>query len=100
MTIHPLSLLEKTTALSKLKSWSLEASGKAIHKSFSFKDFNQAWGFMARVALLAEKLDHHPEWANVYNKVDIRLTTHDCLDLSDRDIRLAGMIEQIALSCK
>ena len=55
---------------------------------------------MARVALLAEKLDHHPEWANVYNKVDIRLTTHDCLDLSDRDIRLAGMIEQIALSCK
>ena len=61
----------------------------AISKRFVFTDFNQAWGFMNRVALVAEKMDHHPEWFNVYNKVDVTLSTHDCGGLSDKDIKLA-----------
>ena len=65
----------------------------AIMRQFRFKDFSAAWGFMARVALLAEQQDHHPEWFNVYNRVDIVLTTHDAHGLSDRDIRLARAID-------
>ncbi|XP_039890470.1 pterin-4-alpha-carbinolamine dehydratase isoform X2 [Simochromis diagramma] len=69
----------------------------AIYKEFIFKDFNQAFGFMSRVALHAEKLDHHPEWFNVYNKVQITLSTHDCGGLSQRDISLATLIDQASL---
>jgi 4a-hydroxytetrahydrobiopterin dehydratase len=68
----------------------------AIHKSFKFADFNQAWGFMTRVALAAEKADHHPEWFNVYNKVDITLSTHDAGGLSDKDVALAKVINSAA----
>ena len=67
----------------------------AIEREFRFKDFAQAWGFMSRVALLAEKQDHHPEWSNVYNKVSITLTTHDAGGLSDRDIKLARAIDAL-----
>jgi 4a-hydroxytetrahydrobiopterin dehydratase len=70
-------------------------AGAAISKLFTFKDFNQAWGFMCRVALLAEKRDHHPEWRNVWNKVEITLTTHDAGGLSGRDFELATAIEQL-----
>lgn len=74
--------------------WKLVEGGRdAIQKSFQFKDFNQAFGFMARVALKAEKMDHHPEWFNVYNKVDITLSSHDVQGLSERDIKLANFIE-------
>ncbi|XP_019737690.1 pterin-4-alpha-carbinolamine dehydratase isoform X1 [Hippocampus comes] len=69
----------------------------AIYKEFLFKDFNQAFGFMSRVALQAEKMDHHPEWFNVYNKVQITLSTHDCGGLSQRDITLATFIDQASL---
>jgi 4a-hydroxytetrahydrobiopterin dehydratase len=77
----------------KLPDWQLE--GEHLKRSFRFKDFNEAWGFMNRVALLAEAQDHHPEWFNVYNKVDIALTTHDAGGLSARDMRLAKAIDAL-----
>ncbi|XP_044078668.1 pterin-4-alpha-carbinolamine dehydratase 2-like [Siniperca chuatsi] len=70
----------------------------AIFKELHFKTFNQAFGFMSRVALQAEKMNHHPEWFNVYNKVQITLTTHDCGGLSKRDIKMAKFIDKISLS--
>lgn len=74
--------------------WKLaEGDRDAIQKSFKFKDFNQAFGFMSRIALQAEKMDHHPEWFNVYNRVDVTLSTHECQGLSTRDIKLAAFIE-------
>merc|ERR1711928_305966 len=75
--------------------WSLVENRDAIYKEFQFKDFNQAWGFMSRVALQAEKMDHHPEWFNVYNKVQITLSSHDVNGLSQRDVRLANFIENV-----
>ena len=82
-------------ALAELPGWDPVEGRDAIQKSFKFKDFSQAWGFMTRVALAAEAMDHHPEWANVYNKVEIVLTTHDCGGLSERDIRLARKIDNL-----
>ncbi|XP_022618031.1 pterin-4-alpha-carbinolamine dehydratase 2 isoform X1 [Seriola dumerili] len=70
----------------------------AIFKELHFKTFNQAFGFMSRVALQAEKMNHHPEWFNVYNKVQITLTTHDCGGLSKRDIKMAKFIDKVSLS--
>ena len=67
----------------------------AIYKEFLFNDFNQAFGFMTRVALKADKVDHHPEWFNVYNKVQITLATHDCGGLSTRDVNMANFIESL-----
>ncbi len=72
--------------------WVLAADRKSIHQSFKFKDFNEAWAFMSRVALMAEKLDHHPEWSNVYNKVEITLSTHDAGGLTALDLKLATAI--------
>ena len=91
---------ERNTALSSLhKAGWTEVEGRdAIYKEFLFKDFNQAFGFMARVALKAEKMDHHPEWFNVYNKVHITLSTHDCSGLSENDVQLANFIETAANS--
>lgn len=77
-----------------LPDWTLD--GEHLKRSYRFKDFNQAWGFMARVALLAEVQDHHPEWFNVYNRVEIALTTHDAGGLSARDVRLAKAIDALA----
>ena len=91
--VEPLSADERRAALAKLKGWT-EAPGRdAIAKTFTFADFNEAFGFMARVALSAEKLDHHPEWFNVYNRVDVTLTTHECGGLSERDVALATFID-------
>ena len=74
--------------------WSLDTSGRdAIKKEFKFKDFNQAFGFMARVAMKAEKMDHHPEWFNVYNRVDVLLSSHDVNGLSQRDINMAKAMD-------
>eukprot|EP00547_Thalassionema_nitzschioides_P014835 CAMPEP_0194247990 /NCGR_PEP_ID=MMETSP0158-20130606/17361_1 /TAXON_ID=33649 /ORGANISM="Thalassionema nitzschioides, Strain L26-B" /LENGTH=134 /DNA_ID=CAMNT_0038984153 /DNA_START=33 /DNA_END=434 /DNA_ORIENTATION=- len=75
-------------------SWIEVRGGKAIHKSFEFTDFSQAWAFMSRSALLAEKNDHHPEWFNVYNRVDVTLTTHDCGGVSTKDIALAEAMDE------
>jgi 4a-hydroxytetrahydrobiopterin dehydratase len=76
--------------------WAALEDRDAVKKTFVFGDFNAAWGFMSRVALAAEKADHHPEWFNVYNKVEITLTTHDADGLSGRDIALAEIIDRMA----
>jgi 4a-hydroxytetrahydrobiopterin dehydratase len=81
------------SALSGLKGWTRAAG--SISKPFTFADFSEAWGFMSRVALLAEKRDHHPEWRNVWNKVEITLSTHDVGGLSDRDLAFARAIEEL-----
>jgi 4a-hydroxytetrahydrobiopterin dehydratase len=93
--IAKLSAAERTQALKELSQWQAAKEGAAIARSFEFKNFSEAWGFMARVALLAESQDHHPEWFNVYNKVDIALSTHDCGGLSARDIKLAKSIDAL-----
>jgi 4a-hydroxytetrahydrobiopterin dehydratase len=83
-------------ALAKdLPHWSMVDGRDAITRSVSFADFSAAWGFMARVALLAEKHDHHPEWSNVWNRVEITLTTHDAGGLSARDVALAKGIDAL-----
>ncbi len=79
-------------ALSALAGWSHDAEADAIVRAFAFKDFSEAFGFMTRVALLAEKAGHHPEWSNVYSKVRISLTTHDVGGLSQKDVDLAKRI--------
>ncbi len=92
--VAKLTEAQRAELLPTLPGWEPDAARDGIRKSFRFKDFTQAFGFMARVALLAEKADHHPEWFNVYNRVDILLTTHDADGLSMRDIELARAIEQ------
>lgn len=94
--VEKLNDAARKRALSDLSLWSLNEDRDAIQRAFKFKNFSEAWGFMARVALLAEAQDHHPEWSNVYNKVDIILTTHDCDGLSERDVRLAKSIDAVA----
>ena len=86
----------RTSALGTLTGWSEVPGRDAIAKSFKFADFNAAFAFMARVALKAEKMDHHPEWFNVYNKVDIVLSTHDVGGLTKRDIELAAFADAAA----
>ena len=87
---------ERAEALGCLEGWE-EAEGRdAIRKSFAFRNFSQAWGFMSRSALLAEKMDHHPEWFNVYNKVDVLLSTHDAGGLSMLDVRMAKAMDAFA----
>jgi len=86
---------ERAGMPAKLPDWTMHATRDAIERRFKFRDFNQAWGFMARVALLAEQQDHHPEWSNVYNRVDILLTTHDAGGLSLRDVKLAAAIDAL-----
>ena len=85
---------EIVAALAGLSGWA--RAGNAISKTFTFKDFGAAWGFMSRVALLAEKRDHHPDWRNVWNKVEISLSTHDAGGLSGLDFELAGAIDRAA----
>ena len=83
-------------ALARLQGWRAAEGREAIVKSYRFKDFGEAFAVMTRVALAAEKLDHHPEWFNVYNRVEVILTTHDAAGLSERDIRLAHAIDELA----
>ena len=87
---------ERAGALRQLSGWS-EAKGRdAISKTFTFKDFNEAFGFMARAALIAEKMDHHPEWSNVYKTVHVTLSTHDAGGVTELDIKLAQAMDRIA----
>lgn len=95
MAIAPLTDDEARSALATLPLWQRTDDGLAISRSVRFADFAEAFGFMTRVAILAEKADHHPEWFNVYNRVDIRLTTHDAGGLSVRDVALAKAIDAI-----
>jgi 4a-hydroxytetrahydrobiopterin dehydratase len=76
--------------------WTLEDGGKALVRTIKFKDFSEAFGFLTRVALYAEKVDHHPEFANVWNRVDFRLTTHDADGVTERDLKLAAAINRLA----
>ena len=96
MPVEELNQEERDSWMRALPEWSLAREGKAIERSFEFADFSEAFAFMARVALIAEKRDHHPEWFNVYNKVDITLTTHDAKGLSQRDVDLARQIDAAA----
>ena len=82
--------------LAQLNGWALAADGLAINRSYRFADFCTAFAFMTRVALAAEKADHHPEWFNVYNRVDVRLTTHDANGLTGRDFALAAVADAAA----
>ena len=86
---------DRAEALAKLPGWRLTEGRDALAKSFKFKDFNAAFGFMTQVALIAEKQDHHPEWSNVWNKVEITLSTHDAGGLTLRDVKLAGAIDDL-----
>lgn len=91
-----LSEKARADALAELSDWSLVDDRDAIHRGFRFADFRQAFGFMAQVALLAEKMDHHPEWKNVWNSVDVTLSTHDAGGLTELDLRLARAMDRIA----
>ncbi|HEU4959554.1 MAG TPA: 4a-hydroxytetrahydrobiopterin dehydratase [Sphingomonas sp.] len=93
--VEHLSEAERADALDGLPDWDYVEERDAIARSFAFADFNEAFGFMTRVALLAEKANHHPEWSNVWNRVEITLTTHDAGGLSERDIELAEAIEAL-----
>ncbi len=95
MPVERLTDAELADALRRLPGWRLDADGRGIARSFAFADFVEAFGFMSRVALLAERADHHPEWSNVYNRVEIRLTTHDAGGMSRRDIALATQIDAL-----
>jgi 4a-hydroxytetrahydrobiopterin dehydratase len=93
--VAPLDAAARAALPATLPGWSLVEGRDAIRRGFRFKDFSEAWGFMARVALLAEAQDHHPEWSNVWNRVEIVLTTHDAGGLSARDVRLAQAIDAL-----
>lgn len=87
---------QRDAALAGLEGWQLLDDRDAIRKQFRFADFNGAFGWMARVALMAEKLDHHPEWSNVYNRVEVVLSTHDAGGLTGLDVELARFMDRIA----
>ena len=91
-----LSPAQRTEAFPALSQWSLVEGRDAITRTLQFGDFSEAWGFMSRVALKAEQLNHHPEWRNVYRTVEITLSTHDCGGLSVLDLQLARFIDRAA----
>lgn len=93
--VDRLSAAEMRQAMARLKGWKRVRGRDAIRKEYRFKDFNEAFGFMGRIALMAEKMDHHPEWLNVYNRVEITLSTHDAGGVSARDVELARFIDSI-----
>ena len=95
LTVPELSDEDRERLLADHPEWTLTREGKAIERTFQFGDFSEAWGFMSRVALLAESHDHHPEWFNVYAKVEITLTTHDAGGLSTRDANMARAIDRL-----
>lgn len=98
MAVSELDAKEIDQLLADRPEWSIARDGKAITRTFQFKDFSEAWGFMSRVALLAEAQEHHPEWFNVYAKVEVTLTTHDAGangGLSQRDAQLARAIDGV-----
>jgi 4a-hydroxytetrahydrobiopterin dehydratase len=80
----------------RLPGWTMAAGRDAIQRTFKFKDFNEAFGFMSRAALMAEKMDHHPEWSNVWNKVEVTLTTHSAKGLTELDLKLGEAMDKIA----
>lgn len=100
MTVPQLTEAEREQLFADHSDWSLAREGRAVERTFQFSDFSEAWGFMSRVALLAESHDHHPEWFNVYNRVEITLTTHDADPdnggaLSARDAKMIAAIDSL-----
>lgn len=93
--VDRLSDAAREDALGELVEWKHDGERDAISRTFVFADFSQAFGFMTRIALIAQKMDHHPEWSNVYNRVEITLTTHDAGGLSERDLAMARAIEKL-----
>lgn len=93
--VEALTEAERADALDGLPDWDHDEGRDAITRRFVFADFPQAFAFMTRVALIAERMNHHPEWENVYNRVEITLTTHDCGGLSARDVTLAQAIDAL-----
>jgi 4a-hydroxytetrahydrobiopterin dehydratase len=93
--VEQLSEAERADALDGLPDWDYDEARDAIARTFTFADFSEAFAFMTRVALLAEKANHHPEWSNVWNRVEITLTTHDAGGLSGRDVEMAEAIEEL-----
>ncbi len=89
---------DRQRLIGELDGWTLSEDGKAIAKGFKFGDFSEAFAFMTRGAIMAEKLNHHPEWANVYSKVDVRLSTHDAGGVTELDIKLAKAMDKYAAS--
>lgn len=83
-------------AVAKLDGWTSVVGRDAIEKVYRFKDFNEAWGFMSRAAIKAEQMNHHPEWFNVYNRVEVMLTTHDADGVTELDVTLAQFMDEIA----
>jgi 4a-hydroxytetrahydrobiopterin dehydratase len=96
MGIVRLTEAERAAALEQLPGWTLRADGLAITRELRFADFGEAFAFMTRVAIEADKTDHHPEWFNVYNRVEITLTTHDAGGISTRDVALAKFVDAVA----
>ena len=94
--VERLSEEARKSALKGLPGWTETPGREAIARTFVFKDFNEAFGFMARVALMAEKLDHHPEWSNVYKTVDVTLSTHDAGGVTELDVKLAQAMDKLA----
>ncbi len=86
----------RAAALAELDGWADVDGRDAITKSFRFKDFNAAFGFMTRAAIRAEQMDHHPEWCNVYNRVEVTLTTHDADGVTERDVALARFMDEVS----
>ena len=93
--VEPLDEAARAALAQTLPLWRKHADRDAITRDLVFADFSQAWGFMSRVALLAEQQDHHPEWSNVYNRLGITLTTHDASGLSARDVKMARAIDAL-----
>lgn len=93
--IQKLTSEDRSTQLAQLHGWVALAERDAIQRKLEFADFNEAFGFMTRVAIKAQEMDHHPEWFNVYNKVEITLSTHEANGLTERDIKLASFIDSI-----
>ena len=90
----------RQAALAKLSGWSDVEGRDAISRKFTFKDFSEAFGFMARAAMMAEKLDHHPEWFNVYNTVEVTLATHEAGGVTERDVQLAQEMNRLAAASR
>lgn len=87
---------QRKALFAELPGWTLQSDRDAIEKTFTFADFNAAFGFMTRIALKADKMDHHPEWSNVYNKVEVVLTTHDANGVTAKDVELATFMDEAA----
>lgn len=92
--------VDVNSALAQLDGWQQAEGREALQKTYGFANFNEAFGFMTRVAMLAESMNHHPEWKNIYNRVEVELTTHDAQGVTDLDLAMARFMDQVATALK